>query len=43
MNTVWLLGVALAVDLTFLGAMVIAFGLALRAIPAAIPQSMMAP
>ena len=32
-NTIWLLGMALAVDLTFQGAMVIAFGVALRATP----------
>ena len=42
-NTVWLLGLALAVDLTFQGAMVIAFGVALRAITAAIPPSMTQP
>ena len=39
-NTIWLLGMALAVDLTFQGAMVIAFGVALRASPTAIPPSM---
>jgi uncharacterized membrane protein HdeD (DUF308 family) len=38
-NTVWLLGMALAVDLTFQGAMVIAFGFALRATATAIPPS----
>jgi uncharacterized membrane protein HdeD (DUF308 family) len=42
-NTVWLLGMALAVDLTFQGAMVIAFGVALRATPTAIPPSMTEP
>ena len=42
-NTVWLLGMALAVDLTFQGAMVIAFGVALRASPTAIPPSMTEP
>ena len=38
-NAVWLHGMALAVDLTFQGAMVIAFGVALRATPTAIPPS----
>jgi uncharacterized membrane protein HdeD (DUF308 family) len=42
-NTVWLLGMALAVDLTFHGAMVIAFGVALRATPTAIPPSLTEP
>jgi len=42
-NTVWLLGMALAVDLTFQGAMVIAFAVALRATPTATPPSMTAP
>ena len=42
-NTVWLLGIALAVDLTFQGAMVIAFGVALRATTTAIPPSMTQP
>ena len=42
-NTVWLLGMALAVDLTFQGAMVIAFGVALRATPTPIPPSMTEP
>jgi uncharacterized membrane protein HdeD (DUF308 family) len=39
-NAVWLLGVALAVDLTFQGAMAVAFGLALKSIPRAISSSM---
>jgi len=30
-NTIWLLGIALAVDLTFQGAMALAFGLTLKA------------
>jgi uncharacterized membrane protein HdeD (DUF308 family) len=34
-HAVWLLGMALVVDLTFQGAMAVAFGLALRAIPRA--------
>jgi uncharacterized membrane protein HdeD (DUF308 family) len=42
-NTVWLPGMALAVDLTLQGAMVIAFGVALRATAAAIPPSMTEP
>ncbi|HSD54122.1 MAG TPA: hypothetical protein VLC47_08140, partial [Burkholderiales bacterium] len=42
-NTVWLLGIALAFDLTFQGAMVVAFGVALRATPTAIPPSMTEP
>ena len=42
-NLVWHLGMALAVDLTFQGAMVIAFGVALRATPIAIPPSMTEP
>jgi uncharacterized membrane protein HdeD (DUF308 family) len=42
-NSVWLLGMALAVDLTFQGAMVFAFGVALRATTAAIPPSMTEP
>ena len=42
-NSVWLLGMALAVDLTFQGAMVIAFGVALRATPTPIPPSMTEP
>jgi uncharacterized membrane protein HdeD (DUF308 family) len=42
-NTVWLLGMALAVDLTFQGAMIIGFGVALRATPTAIPASMTEP
>jgi uncharacterized membrane protein HdeD (DUF308 family) len=42
-NTVWLLGIALAVDLTFQGAMVIAFGVALRATPPAGPPPMTEP
>ena len=40
---VWHLGVVLAVDLTFQGAMAIAFGLALKAIPRAISSSMTEP
>ena len=42
-NMVWRLGMALAVDLTFQGAMVVAFGVALRATPPAIPPSMTEP
>ena len=42
-TTVWLLGMALAVDLTFQGAMGVAFGLALRATPTAIPPSLTEP
>ena len=42
-NTVWLLGMALAFDLTFEGAMVIAFGFALRTTPTAKPPSKMEP
>ena len=42
-NTIWRLGMALAVDLTFQGAMVIAFGVALRPRPTAIPPSMTEP
>ena len=42
-GTVWLLGMALAVDLTFQGAMVIAFGVALMAPPSATPASMTEP
>jgi uncharacterized membrane protein HdeD (DUF308 family) len=42
-NMVWLLGMTLAFDLTFQGAMVIAFGVALRATPTAIPPSMTEP
>ena len=42
-NPVWLLGMALAVDLTFQGAMVIAFGVALRVTPTAISPSMTEP
>jgi len=42
-NPVWLLGMALAVDLTFQGAMVVAFGVALRATPTATPPSMTKP
>jgi uncharacterized membrane protein HdeD (DUF308 family) len=38
-NTVWHLGMALAVDLTFQGAMAIACGVALRAPPTAVPPS----
>ena len=43
-NAVWLLGMALAVDLTFQGAMVTAFAVALRAAtPTAIPRSLVEP
>lgn len=42
-NMVWLLGMALAVDLTFQGAMIIAFGVALRATTPAISPSMTEP
>jgi uncharacterized membrane protein HdeD (DUF308 family) len=42
-NTAWLLGMALAVDLTFQGAMVFAFGVALRVAPTAISPSMTKP
>ena len=42
-NAVWLLGIALAVDLTFQGAMAVAFGLGLKAIPRAISSSMTQP
>ena len=42
-NMVWLLGMALAFDLTFQGAMAFAFGVALRATTVAIPPSMTEP
>jgi len=42
-SAVWRLGMALAADLTFQGAMVLAFGLALKANPRAISASMAEP
>ena len=42
-NPVGILGIALAVDLAFQGAMIVAFGVALRVAPASIPPSMTQP